>query len=122
MKAAYRDLAERYSLRPLENPVAKRPLGVTGVDAQLIVNLIGIDGDEGGDDENGGTGNFRVRAGLGKEEVRLLSSQVMHLRRELSDSRQESARRDHSTRNSLTRINRNVARLVCPPATAPQAK
>ena len=36
-KEAYRDIKDRCTLRANENPVAKRPLGVVGVNAQLIV-------------------------------------------------------------------------------------
>ena len=47
--------------------------------------VIMTDGDAGEDFEEGGA-DFRVRAGLGRKGVVLLSAQVMHLRRELSDA------------------------------------
>ena len=62
-----------------------------------------------------GGADFRVRTGLGREGVVLLSAQVMHLRRELSDSCEESARRNHTMRNHLSQINCNVTRLAITP-------
>jgi hypothetical protein len=110
--AAYGDIGERCTLPPTENPIARLPLGLTGVDSQLIVNLIMTDADNNG---GGGGTDFRTRAGMEREEVRLLSSQVLQLRRELADSRDEATRRDFSTKNTLSRLNRNVARLAVLP-------
>jgi hypothetical protein len=80
------------------------------VDAQLIVNVImtkEVDGDGGTD--------YRVCTGMEKEELCLLSSQVLHLRCELADSHDEAARREHSTKNSISRLIKNVARLAITP-------
>ena len=117
--SAYNNLPERCSLEAGENPVRKTPLGVAGVDAELIIDEIM------GDDDNettnnsvgsgGGQGNNRARHGIQRQEVRLLSSQVMHLRRELSDSRAELERRDAIFKHKLTRLNNNVARLAAIP-------
>ena len=90
-----------------KNPAARLPLGVTGVNSQLIVDVIMTDGDA-----DAGVGRNCVSAGLEWEEVRLLLSQVMHLWRELANSREEATRRDATTKNSLTRLNGNMRRLA----------
>ena len=110
--AAYRDIGDCCTLPPTENPVGRLPLGVTGVDAQLIVDVIMSDVDYDG---SGGI-DARGRAGMEREEVRLLSSQVLQLRRELADSRDEATRRDVNTKTALSRLNRNMARLAAFPA------
>ncbi|KAL9186556.1 hypothetical protein ACHAXT_005794 [Thalassiosira profunda] len=121
----YRDLRDRNSLADGTNPVAKVPLGIAGIDAEVIIEEIMGVGDEPGDGGgNGGGGggggnpqaqDFRVVRGMERQEVRLLQSQVMHLRRELADTRAESERRDVQLKHNLTRLNRNVARLAATP-------
>ena len=72
--AAYEDIGDRCTLRRGENPVARLPLGVTGVDSQLIVDVIMTDGD--GDADGG---RNCVSAGVKREEMGLLLLQVIHL-------------------------------------------
>lgn len=107
---AYNDLDARNSLEAGDNPVAKVPIGVAGVDAELIIDEIMGGGGEGGEGHDA-----RVLQGMGRQEVRILSSQVQHLRRELADTRAEAERRDVQMKHTLTRINRNVARLAATP-------
>ena len=72
---AYNGLDARNSLEAGDNPVAKVPIGVAGVDAELIIEEI-----MGGEGEGGGAQyDARVCQGMGSQEVRLLSSQVQHL-------------------------------------------
>lgn len=116
--AAYDDLGENCSLEAGDNPVRKTPLGVAGIDSELIIEEImgGNDGNGGENGNNGGGGgDYRARHGIQRQEVRLLSSQVLHLRRELADSRAELERRDTVFKHTLTRINTNVARLASAP-------
>jgi hypothetical protein len=117
--SAYRDLPGIGAMEPGENPVLKIPLGVAGIDSELIIDEIlgGNDGNDGAGIGNGGNGNGDHRAsnGLHRQEVRLLSSQVLHLRRELSDSIAELERRDAIFRSKLTRLNTNVSRLAAAP-------
>lgn len=113
--AAYRDLGDRNSLAAGSNPVSKVPLGITGLDAEVIIDEIMVPGDGNGDDANPQARDYRVSRGMERQEVRLLQSQVLHLRRELADMRAESERRDVQMKHTLTRLNRNVARLVATP-------
>ena len=112
--ATYNDLGDQCSLEAGENPVRKAPLGVTGVDAELIIDEI-MGGNDDGGGGGGGGGDYRARHGIQRQEVRLLLSQVLHLRRELADSRAELERRDTVFKHKLTRINTNVARLAATP-------
>lgn len=90
----------------------KIPLGVAGVDSELIIDeILG----EGNPSSGEGARDSRASHGLQRQEVRLLSSQVLHLRRELSDSRAELERRDLMFKYKLSRINTNVARLAATP-------
>ena len=83
--AAYNDLGDRSYLGEGDNPVHKVPLGVAGVDAELVIEEI-MGSDIGGEAADG---DLRVCQGMERQEVRLLSSQLMHLRRKLSDTRAE---------------------------------
>lgn len=68
--------------------------------------------DEDGADEN----DRRVRRRMDKQEVRMLSSQVKHLRREVADVRAERTRQDEKVHRRLDQINNNVLRLCQAPA------
>ena len=70
----YACLVGRNTLSQGENPVKKIPLGVIGVDSELVIDELLHE------NEAGGTGgDVRVRTGMERQEVRLLSSQVLHL-------------------------------------------
>jgi hypothetical protein len=87
---AYADLGDRNSLDAGDNPVRKIPLGVTGVDAKLIVIELMQD------KSAAGNGNVRVRGRMERQEIQLLQFQVVHLRREMKDMHSESDRH-HAT-------------------------
>jgi hypothetical protein len=110
--SAYKDLGDRCALESEENPIAKLPLGVTGVDAQLIVDIIMQDEE----DANRSGGNWRATAGLDRQEIRLLSSQVMHMRREFGDMREEVNRGAHSNKAAFGRLSRTLLRMAASPA------
>ena len=113
MMEAYRDLGERSSLGESENPITKLPLGVTGVDAQLLMDVIATE------DENRGGNNMprgiRVENGMHGEELRLLTSQVVQLRRSVANVSHELERSDINCNTLLRRINLNLSRLVVSP-------
>ena len=112
--SAYRDLGDRCGLEEQENPIARLPLGVTGVDAQLIVDVIMT---EGASEAVGRSGHdWRAQAGLERQEVRLLSSQVLHLRREFGDLREEVNRGSHTNRAAFGRLSRTLTRISASPA------
>ena len=67
-----------------DNPVRKIPLGVTGVDAELIVVELMQD------KSTAGNGNVCVCGGMERQEIQLLQSQVVHLRREMKDMHSKS--------------------------------
>ena len=91
---------------------SKVPLGVAGVDAELVIKEI-MGSDIGGEAVDG---DLRVRQGMERQEICLLSSQLMHLRRKLSDTRAEIDRQDIVLKLSLIRINTNVTRIAASPA------
>ena len=84
---AYTDLGDHNTLDAGDNPVRKIPLGVTGVDAKLIVIELMQE------ESAAGNGNVRVRGGMERQEIQLLQSQEVHLRQEMKDMHSESNRR-----------------------------
>ena len=115
---AFNDLGDRNNLAAGENPVARPPLGVTGVDAQLIVDVI-MTGDRdggGGGGGGGGNGDWRVTGAMDRQEVRLLGSQILHLRREFSDLREQVGRGAYTNRAAFGRLSRTMTRLAASPA------
>ena len=89
--ARYRDLRDRNSLPEDSNPVKKVPLVVDGFDAEVLIETI-----EDADEEDGGGVNGSAtiqRMGLRRQEIRLLASQVHHLRRQLAEQQAENERR-----------------------------
>jgi hypothetical protein len=107
---AYAGLGVRNTLGQGDNPVRKVPLGVTGVDSELVIDELLQEV------EAGRNGDVRVRTGMERQEVRLLSSQVLHLRHELRDATAEQDRRYLLLRHELSRINKNVSRIAATPA------
>ncbi len=110
---AYRDLGFRNTLEDGCNPVKKRPLVVSGHDAEVMMDLL--------EDDIEGEGvsaadTVRRSIAVRNQEVRLLSSQVIHLRRELSDARAEGDRQLGILKRQLARLNNNVSRLANRPA------
>ena len=105
--AAYNDLGDHSSIEARDNLTRKVAIGMAGVDSELITYKIMT-----GDDNNGGGGDCQVRYGMERQELRLSSSQVLHLRRELGDTRAEMQRQDMQFKHSLSHINTNVARLA----------
>ncbi len=73
---AYAKLGDCNTLGNNQNPIAKLPLGVTGVDGQLLMDIILV---EPNNDRNDNQQNVQVENGMQGEEVRLLATQVMQL-------------------------------------------
>ncbi len=73
---AYASLGGRNMLGQGEYLVKKIPLGVIGVDSELVI-------DELLDDQNEASGDAPVCTGMERQDVHLLSSQVLHLQQEL---------------------------------------
>ncbi len=103
---AYASLGGRNTLGKGDNPVKKIPLGVIGVDSELVVDELLPDENEGG------SSDMRVCTGMEQQEVHLLSSQVLHLQQELRDATSKQDRRFLLLRHELLRINKNVARIT----------
>ena len=57
-------------------------------------------------------GKIQVRLGLHHQEVCMLSSQVLHLHRELADTQVEHLRQLDIIRGQLTRLNQNFLRFA----------
>ncbi len=75
------------TLENRDNPVRKIPLGIIGVDDELIVKELMQE------ESAAGNGNVRVRGGMERQEIQRLQSQIVHLCRETKDMRSESDRR-----------------------------
>ena len=71
MLHAYADLGDRNKLDARDNPVRKILLGVTGVDAKLIVVKLMQD------KSAAGNGDVLVCGGMERQEIQLLQSQVV---------------------------------------------
>lgn len=101
-------LGERCTLHEGENLVAKVPLMCDGVDSELIIEpfLPGVDG------EGEGNGDPRFRHAMHRQEIRMLTAQVLHLRREIADLKGESERRDMLRMALLEKMHRHILRLM----------
>ncbi len=65
----------------------KIPLGVIGVDSELFIDELLHENEAVGTGGSGCTGgDIRIRTGMERQEVHLLSSQVLHLQQELRDA------------------------------------
>jgi hypothetical protein len=83
----YEDLSANNLLSVGTNPVKKIPLVVDGYDSEVLIDQV-----VGGDDDDTDNPVLIQRMRLRRQEIRLLASQVIHLRRELADSRVEHER------------------------------
>ena len=83
---------------------------------EVIIDEI-IEGDGAGGEVGGeGDGDVIMRLGLRGQEVHMLSSQVLHLRRELADTQAKHVRQLGIIRGQLTRLNRNFLLFANRPA------
>ncbi len=83
----YEDLSANNLLSVGTNPVKKIPLVVDGYDSEVLIDQV-----VGGEDDDTDNPVLIQQMGLRRQEIRLLASQVIHLRRELADSRVEHER------------------------------
>ena len=74
--AAYNDLGTTCTLENRENPIKKIPLGVNGCDAELIIHELLSD-----ETDSNSQNIMQRRNTIERDEIRLLSSQVLYLRR-----------------------------------------
>jgi hypothetical protein len=102
---AYGDLGMRNALEVGCNPVIRRPLLVSGHDTEVMMDFLEEEGDGGGD------GNLRQSLAMRNQEVRLLSSQILHMRRELMDARAEADRQIGILKRQMARMSNNISRL-----------
>ena len=109
---AYQDLGAWNLLKEGCNPISRRPLIVTGYDTEVMIDVREVEGD---DDEGGGIGanvDSRRLAMVRNQEVRLLSSQILHLRRELCDARTEGDRQLTIMKRKLAQLSNNLTRFA----------
>jgi hypothetical protein len=83
----YAGLGDRNTLENGDSPVRKIPLGIIGVDGELIIKELMQE------ESTAGNGDVRVCGRMERQEIQLLQSQIVHLRREMKDMRSESDRR-----------------------------
>ena len=92
-----------------DNPVRKIPLGVTGVDAELIVvELVQ-------DESAASNGDVHVGGGMERQEIQLLQSQVVHLCREMKDMHSESDRHHAINQQHNQKVIKLVHRITATP-------
>ncbi len=110
---AYRDLGSRNILEEGCNQIKKRPLVVSGHDTEVMMDLL-----EGELVSEGTSGVDAVHRSLAvrDQEVRLLSSQVIHLRRELADARAEADRQLGILKRQMANMSNNISCLDNRPA------
>lgn len=96
------------------NPVRKIPLLVTGSDSEVIIDVLD-DGLDGGVEE-GGIEEYRRQLRLKDQQVRLLTNEVSHLRREVADARADQDRQFSLLHKHMLRMGNNVARIANRPA------
>mgnify|MGYP006214532679 FL=1 len=65
---------------------------MTGNDTEVIIDMMEADDDDGQGGLANGDGDPHWTAMICNQEVRMLSSQILHLRRELCDARTEGDR------------------------------
>ena len=71
-------LGERNALEEGCNPVKRVPVVVSGHDSEVMMDIL--------EDDEGNVGDARRSLAVRNQEVRLLSSQILHLRRKLTDA------------------------------------
>ena len=109
--SAYRDLGARNVLEEGCNPVKRKPLIVSGHDTEVLIDLLLDDSDEI-------TPGVDLRRSLAvrNQEVRLLSSQIIHMRRELVDARAEADRQIGILKRQIARMSNNISRIANRPS------
>jgi hypothetical protein len=83
--ARYEDLGDRNTLAAGRNPIRKCPLVVGGFDTEVIIEKFDVQ------DGDGGEVNTRSM-GLRVQELRLVASQLYHLRRDFANFRADHDR------------------------------
>ena len=103
-------LGERCTLHEGENLVDKQLLMCDGIDSNLIIEKFnpGVQGDGGG-------GDPRHRHAMHGQETRMLTAQVLHLRREMAANNKEAERRDMLMNAKLEKMHKHILRLMRQP-------
>jgi hypothetical protein len=104
---AYSDLGYRNQLVEGTNPIMRKPLVVSGHDSEVVMDLM---------DTEDNHQDARRSLALRQQEVRMLATQVLHLRHELMDARAEAERQLAVMKRQLGRMSNNVSRLTNRPA------
>lgn len=103
-----------------ENPVKKIPIIVTGIEAEVHIDEIeelpiGDVGGAGGGGADGGGAGGAAAGGGNNNYVRAMYSQVIGLRRELQETREEMNRLSDRNYQQQQQINRSVRRIALQP-------
>ncbi len=107
--AAYAKLGDHNTLENKQNLIAKLPLKVTGIDAQLLIDVILVEPNNDGNDNQQ---NVQVDNRMQEEEVRLLATQVMQLWRSIADVANDLEHLNLNSHMILCQINCNLFLLV----------
>jgi hypothetical protein len=99
---AYSNLGDQCTLENGVNPIKKIPLGISGNDAEVVIDELFTD--EGFElvDEQG----RRVRRRIEKQEITLLASQVLHLHRDVFNLKAQLERRDEQIARKMSKVSR----------------
>ncbi len=106
--SAIHDLGESNTLDESENLIARQPLLCDGVDSELIIQPFLSDGEASG--ELGV--DPRAQHAMHRQEIRMLTSHILHQRREITDMKAEGERMHKMQMSMMTKMNRNIIRLV----------
>ncbi len=102
---AYGDLDMMNALKVGRNPVIQRPLLVNDHDTEVMMDFLEEEGDGGGD------GNLRRSLAMWNQEVRLLSSHILHMRHELMDAWAEADRQIGILKCQMMWMSNNISCL-----------
>lgn len=109
---AYQDLGCCNGLVEGTNPIQRKPITVTGFDMEVIIEILEDDPEF---EANQTQGDLRLRNAIQAQEVRLLSSQVQNMRRELCKARNEAVRQISIFKCSLACMSNNISHLASRP-------
>jgi hypothetical protein len=107
--ARYEDLGDRNTLTAGRNPIRKCPLVVGGFDTEVIIEKFDVRDGDGGE-VNTRSMDLRV------QELRLVASQMYHLRRDFADFRADHDRQMQVSKNlndNILFLNHSHCQQLC---------
>jgi hypothetical protein len=113
----YKDVTHSPGFESSDNPIEKLPLAVDGADAELLLDILFLEGNNAEENHSAGDDTTRPNGtrSVERQEIHFLRSQILHLREENSDLKKELERRDRKILQQLNFINLNIRRIANAP-------